>query len=219
MFLIISIIGVTFALINGIPMQMGVVNNDGYNAMSLGKSMAAIHSFWVQMKTNEMLAKGVRVKDMPEEWFSMPEDTDLMNGITATMAVFYANRLMDSHCFAEVSALIDTLISKETAIVELYKEMLVCDRIYCALISGSDTEIAEIMEKLYTKAHKQFIKQMHNNLSVIRTKYALALLYEKDNHKAELMQKQFEKYAKKYPYVCDIESERELMEIARGLDL
>lgn len=89
-FLIISIIGVTFALINGIPMQMGVVNNDGYNAMSLGKSMAAIHSFWVQMKTNEMLAKGVRVKDMPEEWFSMPEDTDLMNGITATMAVFYA---------------------------------------------------------------------------------------------------------------------------------
>lgn len=218
-FLIISIIGVTFALINGIPMQMGVVNNDGYNAMSLGKSMAAIHSFWVQMKTNEMLAKGVRVKDMPEEWFSMPEDTDLMNGITATMAVFYANRLMDSHCFAEVSALIDTLISKETAIVGFYKEMLVCDRIYCALISGSDTEITEIIEKLYTKAHKQFIKQMHNNLSVIRTKYALALLYEKDRHKAELMQKQFEKYAKKYPYVCDIESERELMEIARGLDL
>lgn len=214
-FLITSIFGAAFALGNGIPMQMGVVNNDGYNAMSLGKSLAAIHSFWVQLKTNEMLTKGVRVKDMPEEWFSIPEDKDLMNGVTATMAVYYGNRLMDSHCFTEASAFIDTLISKETAIVGLFKGLLVCDRIYCALISGSDTEITEIIEKLYTKAHKQFIKQMHNNISVIRTKYALALLYEKDRHKAELMQKQFEKYAKKYPYVCDIESERELMEIVR----
>jgi hypothetical protein len=50
--------------------------------------------------------------------------------------------------------------------------------------------------------------------SVIRTEYAYALLYEKDLPKAEKLKARFEKCAKNYPYTGDIESERELFEIA-----
>ena len=49
--------------------------------------------------------------------------------------------------------------------------------------------------------------------SVIRTEYAYSLLYLNDVKKAAKLKKQFEKRAKTYPYITDIESERELLEI------
>jgi hypothetical protein len=50
---------------------------------------------------------------------------------------------------------------------------------------------------------------------VLRTEYALALLFEKDTLKAEKSQKEFDKVAKTYPYPQEVESERELMQIAK----
>ena len=55
---------------NGIPMRLGNVDNDGYNALCLGKSPAALRSFWLQMKINQQISRGVRLKDMPEDWFA-----------------------------------------------------------------------------------------------------------------------------------------------------
>ena len=49
--------------------------------------------------------------------------------------------------------------------------------------------------------------------SVIRTEYALAVLYEKDDAKAQKALEQFEKCSKTHPYPTDIESERELLEL------
>lgn len=54
---------------------------------------------------------------------------------------------------------------------------------------------------------------MRNFPSVIRTKYAFALLYENNLVKADTLKTQFEKFAKTYSYTSDIESERELIQI------
>lgn len=32
---------------------------------------------------------------MPEEWFGIPEEDEMQNSMTAAMAVFYENRLMN----------------------------------------------------------------------------------------------------------------------------
>ncbi len=208
-FLIMCVVGFTYALINGIPMKLGIVNNDGCNVKELGKSEEALRSFWVQMKVAEQLTKGVRLKDMPSEWFFLPEESELQNGITAVMAVFYENRLMDEHAFTEVEALIDRLLSIETGIVGLHQNLLICDRIYCELIRGGDHEI---IDRLYSKNQMKFMKQMQKFPTVIRTDYAYTLLYKKDVEKAKQTKDLFEKYAKQYPYPSDIESERELMD-------
>ena len=50
LFLILLIFGIFFAALNGIPMRMGNVDNDGYNALSLGENPAALRAFWIQMK-------------------------------------------------------------------------------------------------------------------------------------------------------------------------
>jgi hypothetical protein len=210
-FLMAAVIGVGFALTNGIPMRLGTVDNDGYNAKSLGKSADALYSFWVQMKFAEQQALGVRMKDMPKEWFSLPDEKGLQNSMTAVMAVLYENRLMDMHRFEEAEAFIDQLREADTAIVGIYDCLLTCDRLYCELIRGKN---AEIIDKLRTKAQVKLMKQMQKFPSVIRTEYAYALLYEKDMSKAEKLKARFDKCAKNYPYTGDIESERELLEIA-----
>ena len=73
-----------------------------------------------------------------------------------------------------------------------------------------------MVEGMMSKAQNRFMKAMKSFPSVIRTEYALALLFEKDTQKAEAIKNTFEKVAKTYPYSQDIESERELMRIAES---
>ena len=70
--MIFAVIGLAFALINGLPIQMGPVNNDGKNAFDLARSEEATRAFWIQMKANEQISRGIRLKDMPAEWFEVP---------------------------------------------------------------------------------------------------------------------------------------------------
>ncbi len=204
------VIGLALALTNGIPFRTGTVNNDGYNALSLGKNSEAIRSFWVQMKANEQIAKGVHLRDMPTGWFTVPNNEDMKNSMAAVMGVFACNRLMDEHKFEEADALMRRLLGMETAIVPIHKNLMLCDRIYCELVGENR---ADNIEKMYTKELKKFLKSMKNFPTVIRTEYTYALLYERDLEKAEKIRGKFEKIAKTYPYASDIESERELMEI------
>lgn len=210
-FLLMGITGIGLALMNGIPMQ-GTINNDGHNAMSLGRSPMALRSFWLQMKINEQMSKGVRLKDMPENWFQLPSEKEMQNSMTAVIAVFCINRLMDEHRFEEATNLMDKLLSADTAIVSVHRRLLICDRLYCELVGNkNETRIHDFQ----TKEQTRFMRQMRNFPSVIRTYYACTLLYEKDAEKAEQYKKQFEsRCTLMNPYESDIASERELIQIA-----
>lgn len=210
--LLFSILGLAIALMNGIPMRIGLIDNDGKNTLSLGKSPDALRCCWILMKSNALSSRGVRIKDMPADWFILPETADLGNSMVAPLAVACASRLMDAHSFSEAAVLIDKLLHMDTGIVGLHRKMLVCDRLYCALLA---TEDRAFIATLLTKEQKKFMKQMRNYPSVLRTEYACALHLERDTEKARQKLALFQKCAKTYPYECDIESERELLAIAQ----
>ena len=208
-----AIIGIAFALLNGIPMKLGFVNNDGYNILSLSRNTDALYSFWLQMKVHEHMAKGERLKDMPEEWFEVPSPDAMKNSIVAVRGVFACNRIMDTQNFKEANQSIKNLLQLESGIVDIYRRLLICDRIYCELILGNKTDT---VNELLDKDQKKFMKLMKNFPSVIRTEYTYALLAKNDYQTANKYKELFEKNAKKYPYPSDIESERELMKIGDG---
>ena len=224
-FAMMGICGLGFALTNGIPLHVGSVDNDGFNAMSISRTPAARRSFGIQLKVNEQNAKGIRLKDMPDEWFRLPTEEEMQNSMCAVIAVFCVNREMDAHNFAGAIKQMDWLFSiKQAGVMELHKKMLICDRIFCELISSTNQTNDPLMEKpvtgepliaeLLTKEQKKFMKQMKKFPSILRTRYALALLYEHDMEKAAKIQKQFTACAASYPYQSDLESERELMQLA-----
>ena len=208
------VIGIAYALLNGIPMHVGQVDNDGYNAWSLGKTPQALSAFWRQMKMNERLAAGERLKNMSDEWFEVPSDEDMKNSMTAAMGVFACNRLMDQMKFAEADKEMERLLSLDSGIVELHRRMMRNDQIYCELVGDRNEER---LGRLYDKEQMKFGKTMKQYPSILRTEYVYVLLYEKNEGKAAQIREKFEKNAAKYPYPNEIESERELMEYAERL--
>ena len=209
-FFLFIAMGAITGLSNGIPLRTNTIDNDGYNAISLGKSREAMGAFWIQMKVNEQLTKGLRVKDMPDEWFEVPSDEAMKNSLVATIGVYAANRLMDRHRFDEAETLMNHLLDIESGIVALHRNLIICDLVYLELIGQNRSDR---LETLYSKELKKFIKTMKTFPSVIRTEYAYSLLKEHDPESAAKSMAAFERIAATYPYPNDINSERELIQI------
>lgn len=209
--LITSLVGFVCAFLNGIPIHFSSADNDGFNAVSLGENPEAVRSFWTQLKINEQNTNGIRIKDMPEEWFRVPSDEEMRNSMTAVMGVSAANRMMDAHKFNEAEQLIEHLLRMESGIAGLHRSLLICDRIYCELIKGSGREWIDYMRD---RQQRKFMQAMKNFPSVIRTKYVYVLLFERDMEKAEKIKRRFEEQVRSYPYESDVVSEMELMRTA-----
>ena len=210
-----GVVGVGFALVNGIPLSMNMLNNDGRNALELRKNAPARRAFWIQMKVNALTARGVRQKDMPAEWFALPDEGDMGDALTASLAVFAANRLMDERRFDEADALMARLLAKPGAIPGIYRIVLVNDRLYCELIGQNRPQV---IENMLDKTQKKGMKALAKQPSVMRTQYALALLHEHDAARAAQIQARFNAMLASYPYPTEAECERELMERAKNRD-
>jgi len=211
--LMFAVIGNAYALMNGVPMRLGTVDNDGYNALSLGKSPEALRSFWVQMKVNEQMAKGKCITELPADWFTPPSDEGMQNSMTSVMGVFACNRMMVEKKFEEAAALMQHYMEIDTAIVGLHRNLMLCDMIYCELVGENR---CEVVSEYLSREQKKFMKSMKKFPTVLRTEYVCALLDRYDPKKAEEIETQFEAVAKTYPYPSDIESERELMRHAKA---
>ena len=134
--------------------------------------------------------------------------------MVAVMGVFACNRLMDAERFEEADELMAHMLGIDSGMVGLHRNLLICDRMYIELIKENRREV---LDGMLDKEQEKFMKSMKNFPSVLRTKYVYTLLCEKDDAKAEKAKAQFEKCAKTYPYQSDVQSERELMEIAETL--
>ncbi len=210
-FLIAAVlIGILFAITNGIPMRLNGVDNDGYNGMSLGKNPKALYAVWLQLKVNEMQTEGVRLKDMPEEWFLKPSEEDMQNGLIAAIEAMRCNRLLDMHLLEETNQAIRESINGKTGMVGIHKMLLQIDQVYCEIL-GERRE--EILSQFQDAQLVSFMKAMKNFPAVLRTQYAYALLIEQDKTKAEGFKNQFEKAAKNYPLEGEVESEWELIRL------
>lgn len=163
------------------------------------------------MKINEEISKGVRLKDMPEDWFKLPSAQAMKNSLSAAIGVFACNRLMDSLEFEKAYNTMEKLLSADNAITEIYRCFLTNDRIYCELVSQNRQQS---IDSMMDKTQQRFMNSMKKSPSVLRTQYAYALLFEKNMSKAEQIKADFEKIGARYPYKCEITAEREIMDYA-----
>ncbi len=205
-----ALIGFGFCLMNGVPMNAGGVANDGANALSLRKDPEALRAFYLQMRISHCTAEGQRLKDMPAEWFTLPEGAPMDNALVASIAVFECNRLMDAGELEAAQEKMRALLEAKTGIIGLHRHILANELAFCEVM-GEDRP--EEVERLLTKEVKKTLKTMKTNPSVLRTEYALALSAD-DQVRAQKLLQRFEAVGKSYPYPHEIEGERELMKKA-----
>lgn len=91
-FIFMSILGVGFALMNWLPLNMDGDPNDGYISRCLRDDDDAIKVFWSQLKIQRQLALGTGFGDMPEEWFFLPSPARQHNSLYSAAAASYEER-------------------------------------------------------------------------------------------------------------------------------
>ena len=212
-FRILALIGIAFAFMNGVPLHLGPADNDGANALALMRNEEAVRAFWLQLKANAEASSGRRLRDMPDDWFTVPDDSAMNNSMIAATGVLACSRLMDEHRFAEADGLMEHMLSIESRIVPLHRSLMVCDRIFLELIGGNDPDK---LNSLLTKEQKKMMKASETAPSVLRTEYAYALLAEQDTEKAKQLEAKFDRIASAYPYSGELSGEKEFMQIIRA---
>lgn len=206
------VIGISFALINGIPMHLGGIANDGSNALSLRKDSKASHYFWLQLHINGLLAAGTRMRDMNEEWFEMPMDADFNNPLIAALIGFRCSYFHDIKDFEQAKKECEFGLNKVPGMIEIYKNELGCELLFYEIMDNNMKEV----ERLYTKQLKKYIKATSMYVTRKRLMYAYELLVNKNEAQANKVLKDFEKVATSYPYEAEVESEREVLELIKS---
>lgn len=209
--LMLSIIGVAFALINGLPLRLTATDNDGRNILSIGENPETRRAFWLQLAVNEQIARGVALQDMPEAWFTLPSEEAMQNSMCATIGVFAANRLMAQNRLAEADALMTRLLAMHSGMVGIHRCLLLCDRLTCEALGENRPEV---IDGLLTREQQKFMKSMKTYPTVLRTQYILALRREANAAKADTLQQAFDKMARTYPYPTELTTDRMLMSAA-----
>ena len=200
---------VSFGLgaMNIIPLIYG---NDGSNILNIGRSKKEKESFWAQMKLAEYQNRGIRLKDMPEEIFPVKAKNEIEGIMSASAFVFYENKLVDEGDYEGALEKAEEALSSPL-LPQILRVTVKCDVIYLLLILEKDKkEVDEIKDKNLIKQ----LKAMRGLITVMRSEYSYALLYEKNENKAAEIRKAFDSTSEKYPYASEIESERYLMDKA-----
>ena len=206
----LAFIGLAIAINNGVPLRLGIANNDGFNALESARSSEAVRATWIMLKTTELLSRGVRLKDMPAEWFAPPDDGEMGNSLVATIAVLSCERLVEEKRFDEARAQIEHALAVENGMVEIQRRALINDRLFIELITDNRPDwIAGALDK----AQRKYMKTRRGSIGVLRTEYALALLSRGDMVEAAQIRARFDKAASAHPYPADVEGELELIAI------
>ena len=199
---ILAYVGFIMTLTNGLPLKLQHVDNDGYTIDCISDDKAALYGFWLQMMVNAQLTKGIRLKDMPDEWFEV--DTYNVNNHMASSAIYYkVIRLMDMHAFDEVEYEVENALNRSIAFAGVHKYMLICELLYCKALKQQSVDY------YLTADVKQFMQMMRNNITVLRTQYVLTT---QEEHKKRFLQ-MFNAMARVYPYEIEVIGEREFIAI------
>ena len=206
-----ALVGLFMALSNGLPLR-GPVNNDGRNHYFLRQSADARRALRIELSAAAAEAEGKCLREMPDKWFKPFPEAAMDNPLIASIAVLAAERKLDAFDLAGAEADIRALLARDEGLTMLSKAALTIDGAFCELVGGHP---GDLCEALGSPAYRRILKSMRRSLSLLRTRYAEALLKNNDEALAQEYLEAFEEAAEDYPYPQNIEFERQAMALAR----
>lgn len=207
-FLCMMIIGILFAITNGIPIQ-STVDNDGMNVKNMKKSQEARYACYQQLKINEYLSLDVRLKDVDSSLFTLYNGEALQNNLCVTVNIETCLYFFDNQDYLKAKDIAKAILQDASQLMPIHRYILKSIIIFYDLLEDiNNPEIIQLRDQEYNK----YAKVLAKDLSTIRSEYAYALLFESNEKKAEQLLKQFEKISYHYPYLGEIESEKEHIE-------
>lgn len=207
-----ALIGAYLGLVNGIPLKIQGMPNDGYNALCLRGDKAARRAIWAQLAINAAQAEGRRLKDLPADWFELPDGAGPDDPLKGAVWVCRYSRLMDEGRYEEAAALREKLLAGGAKLAAVHRYSLEADRAFFQLLEGQ-TEAG--LAALQDKQLRAFLKQMKSNPGVVLVRYGAALAAGKTEEAAR-QRKALDKALAAWPYSGDAAAVRELLVLAES---
>ena len=207
--IIFAMIGILLALINGIPMKVGGVSNDGNNVLYLNKDTKAKEAFVYQLITNALVQDGTRPAELPDEYLSFDTDFDYKDPLAVNWLILSASVLIDRQEYDRAYTLLDHAMQHSKEIMQLFVYEIACELVFTALITGH----IEQAKELYNKDLARYIEQHKNVMSVKqRISCAIALYIDKDAEKAQQIYREVRDRRDSYLMQGEVKMDLALME-------
>ena len=202
------VVGILIALMNGIPMKLSGIANDGHNLLQLEKDIPAKQSFCNILEINARSQEGQTYGEMPEHLFDMPQPVDWENAMHVGSALSLATRLMAQHRWEDAYQLLTEALDNKDDIMALYQQELENMMTQVCIAMGRDDEARQHYGKDIAKyvsrhAPTQSDKQL--------TAMAVALALDGDRPRAENIVKELEANREKYIHQGDVALSLDLM--------
>ena len=207
-------IGIICIMANGIPMKISGIANDGYNLMSLERDKTARISIYQSLRINGLQSEGMRLKEMPKEWFTLPKEADLNNPLNECIKIFEGNRYMDALDFNGARQVYEEVLEKADAILPIYKIEVQSE---LALIEILGENRKEEVEALLTKEVKKYMRAIKKMIDKKPLEYAYALYVKKDEEEAQKVWENTMQLMHTYPSKGIIKSILELLEYIKQM--
>lgn len=207
--ILLGIAGIIIALMNGLPLKIGGIANDGSNVLSMLKDKEARRSFYLQLKVNGLMSKGERPRDMDKSQFELSEGADLSNPLNTSMRLMEYNCYLDKLDFLGGRQVLNSLEPYMDKIIGLYRYEIACEKIFLELVLNGEKDL---VKNMYTKDLIKYMKACKGMISKKRVSMAYELLYKENVEGALKAYEEGKALAETYPIKGEVYMETMVMD-------
>lgn len=188
--LMIAFTGILMAAINGIPLPITNVSNDGRNILQLTKKTENRRHFACSLLIVAALHKGVRLREMPEEWFDGREISNDKDVCEITRRMLWLYRLEDEGKYGEAREIAEEMTAKDKQLSQVIRNEMLCEQMLLELLTENRREV---VDTLWTKPLQSYVKASSKySAGKLVVLYAYELLYNHDASTADIYRKTLE---------------------------
>ena len=212
----LCIVGIFFAIANGVPACHGGIPNDGMNIRELRKDPFSTQVFLTTMKVMGKLQQGYSLESVSEGYLTEGVELDYSNPIHVMAVNFDISLAIVKFDFDKAHLLFKQMESEESKIVSIYRKEMLYEKVFLFLVSPRDgVDVGDLIDP---DTLNYFEMQTNFRPTSLRVKYTFAKLYEGDEVKAASIYQQFQLICKTYHIPGEVYSEKELVEYVRNLE-
>lgn len=212
-----TIIGVIFAIQNGVPMSMGGLPNDGKNIKELKKDRFSTQVFLNSMRILASLQQGEDIDSVMPEYMCDDRELNLENSIHAMALNFDLCAAVSRKDFGKACVIIDRALEASDKMVDIYVREFRMEQVFMAVAYPAYGHDAGRLMDDDLRAYMN--KQALVRPDVLRMQYAYVRLYEHDEEKADAIYERFVKMCKTFYNLSEVRYETELVDMLRKMPL
>lgn len=201
--------GVFLIIINGVPMKISGAGNDAYNMIALRKNMLSKRGLVDALRANALIQEGIRPKDMPDEWFIVPDNIDYRNQLEVSIPIMAASRLIDEMEYQKALVDFERLYSRKDKIIGLYVKEIACELVFLRLICGNIEGAKALLDPMLMKYIETYRKMMSSKERIL---CAIELKINNDRDKALKIYQDLDKRKNDYLLQGEVLSDLAIMQ-------